>query len=177
MPVLTRRTLLGAMLGAAATPLLGRALRAADGGAALPASTLRALETSPYVYVSPLASGGAESTCHGEVWFAWLGGAVVIITANDRWKSKSLVSGRDRARLWVGDYGPSKKLVGRNEAFRTAPSFEARARFEKDPALLDRLISIYEKKYPAEIGRWRERFKTGFASGERVLIAYQPVAL
>jgi len=177
MPALTRRTLLGAMLGAAATPLLGRTLRAADGGAGLPAATLQALETSPYVYVSPLASGGAESACHGEVWFAWLGGAVVIITASDRWKAKSIVSGRDRARLWVGDHGPWKELVGRSEAFRTAPSFEARARVEKDPALLDRLISVYEKKYPDEIGRWRERFKTGFASGERLLIAYSPIGV
>ncbi len=46
----------------------------------------------------------------------------------------------------------------------------------KDPALLDRMIAIYEKKYPAEIGTWRERFKSGFQSGERVLIVYEPLA-
>jgi hypothetical protein len=177
MAALTRRAFLSATLGAAATPLLGRAVRAAGGGAALPAATLQLLETSPYVYVSPLGRGGAESTCHGEVWFAWLGGAAVVITARDRWKARSLEGGLDRARIWVGDHGPWKKLVGRNEEFRSAPGCEARARFEKDPATLERLIAVYEKKYPAEIGRWRDRFKTGFASGERVLIAYQPVGL
>ena len=181
MPALTRRALLGAMLGAAATPLVGRAARAEErpspgAPGALPAGTLALLESSPYVYVSPLREGGDESTCHGEVWFAWLDGAAVVITARERWKARSLAAGRDRARLWVGDHGTWKKLVGRSEAFRSAPSFEARGRFVKDPALLARLIAAYEKKYPAEIGRWRDRFETGFASGERVLIAYAPIA-
>ncbi len=38
------------------------------------------------------------------------------------------------------------------------------------------MIAVYEKKYPSEIGSWRDRFKSGFASGERVLIVYEPVA-
>lgn len=171
---LTRRELLAAIGGAAITPLIARAARAAGEAPGLPEATRKLLETSPYVYVSPLKKDGQESTCHGEVWFAWLDGAAVLITARDGWKARSLASGRDRARLWVGDHGTWKKLVGRSEAFRSAPSFDARARLVKDPALLARLLAVYDEKYPGEIGRWRDRFEKGFASGERVLIAYEP---
>lgn len=170
---LDRRGFLGALLALLATPLLGRSARAAQ---TLPESTVALLESSPYVYVSPLKKDGKESTCHGEVWFAWLDGAAVLITAKDRWKAQSVANGSGRARLWVGDHGRWKKLLGRNEAFRQAPSFEAKARFSKDAALLDRMIAVYEKKYPSEIESWRERFKSGFASGERVLIVYEPVS-
>jgi hypothetical protein len=187
MHAIDRRDFLRAMLLTAASPLLLRSAPAfADRAtlppatappAKLPPATVQLLETSPYVYVSPLRKDGQESSCHGEVWFAWLDGAAVIITARDRWKATSVAAGRDGARLWVGDFGRSKKLLGRDESFRKGPSFEARARVVKDPAVLERLIAVYEKKYPSEIGRWRDRFQSGFASGERVLIAYEPVAV
>ena len=117
---------------------------------------------------------GRESTCHGEVWFAWLDGAAVIITASDRWKAKSLASGRDRARVWVGDYGQWKQLVGRNEAFGQRPSFEARARFEKDPALLDRLIRSTRRSIPmrSDAGESASRPASPAASGR---IGYSPI--
>jgi hypothetical protein len=175
MQPIDRRGFLVLALGVATLPLLGRAAKAAPTAPALAAATVRALETSPYVYVSPLKQDGQESSCHAEVWFAWLDGAAMLITASDRWKAKSVAAGRDRARLWVGDYGRWKQIVGRNEDFKKGPSFEARARLVKDPAVLERLIVLYEKKYPAEIEKWRDKFKSGFASGERVLIAYAPI--
>jgi len=160
------------LLAALAASLAPRALaRAAEPEPALDA----ALERSGFVYVSPLRADGQESTCHGEVWFGWLDGAVVLITAHDSWKSRALLRGRDRARIWVGDHGTWKKLVGTSEDFRKAPSFEARAAFSKDEALLGHLIETYDRKYPAEIGRWRERFREGFADGSRVLIRYTPL--
>lgn len=162
--MITRRAFLG---GSAAALLAPVALaRSVELEAALDASKL--------VYVSPLLADGSESTCHGEVWFGWIDGSVVIITAKDRWKSRALDKGLDGARIWVGDYGPWKKLLGGSETFRQAPSFDARAAAAKAPALLDRLIATYEKKYPAEIGKWRERFTKGFADGSRVLIRYTP---
>ena len=100
---------------------------------------------------------------------------MVLITAREGWKARAVGAGRDRARIWVGDLGTWKKLVGRSEEFRKAPSFDARGAFAKDPALLDRLIATYERKYPAEIGRWRDRFRQGFADGSRVLIHYTPL--
>ena len=69
-----------------------------------------ALKQSGLVYISPLRADGSESTCHGEVWFAWLDGSVVIITGRDRWKARAVARGLDGARLWVGDHGPWKRL-------------------------------------------------------------------
>ena len=172
--MIDRRTFLA---GALAAGLLPRALaRAAEPPApAAPAAPLAAaLAASPFVYVSPLLADGRESRCHGEVWFAWLEGAAVIITARDRWKAKAVARGLDRARLWVGDHGRWSGLLGKNEAFRAAPSFDARASLARDPALLDRLVAAYERKYPNEIESWRDRFRSGFADGSRVLIRYAP---
>lgn len=173
---LRRRTVLAGLLGLgglALAPLASLWPRRAR--AALAEDTLRALETSPYVYVSPLRSDGSESTCHGEVWYAWLDGRAVIITARDRWKAQALTRGLDRARLWVGDYGRWKRLGIVNDDFRQGPSFTARAERITDPAVLDALLVAYERKYPDEIGEWRDRFREGFASGERVLIGYTPL--
>jgi hypothetical protein len=61
-----------------------------------------------------------------------------------------------------------------SDAFRAAPSFDARARQERDAGVLDRLMPIYRKKYPAEIESWEPKFRTGVASGERVVIRYAP---
>ena len=153
-----------------------RSLAAQTAGAALPAAVLEALPGSEFVYVSPLRRDGGESTCHAEVWYGWLDGAVVLVTSRDSWKARSVAKGLDRARLWVGSHGRWKTPLGRSEAFRKAPSFVGRARVSKDAALLDRLISVYEKKYPDEIGRWRDRFRAGLVSGERVLILYEGAA-
>ena len=117
----------------------------------------------------------AESTCHGEVWYAWIDGAVVLVTSKDSWKARSLAKGLAGARIWVGDHGRWKGTLGnRNEEFRKAPHFEAKAERSEDQALLDRLMTAYKGKYPAEIAKWEPRFREGFASGERVLLRYLP---
>jgi hypothetical protein len=168
--LIDRRRFIAASLALLLWPL-ARSRRA--GAAALDAKSESAFESSPLVYVSPLRSGGAESRCHGEVWFAWLDGAVVINTAADRWKARSLRSGLDRARIWVGDFGRVKGLLGANDEFRKGPVFDARAEFVTDPAVLDRLLEQYETKYPAEIAKWRGPMRTGVADGSRVLIRYR----
>jgi hypothetical protein len=157
---------------AAARP---RAIAAADSGVS--PALAAALESSPYVYVSPLRADGKESTCHGEVWFAWLDGAVVLTSATTTWKARAVARDLDKARLWVGDHGRWKAMVGRNEAFRAAPSFVARASVVKDAALLERVLTQFEKKYPAEIGRWRDRMRAENADGRRVLLRYAPEAV
>lgn len=143
--------------------------------AALDSATRNALASSPLVYVSPLRSDGSESRCHGEVWFAWIDGAVVINTAVDRWKARSLRSGLDRARIWVGDFGRVKGLLGANEKFRQGPVFDVHAEFVADSAVLDRVLAQYESKYPDEIAEWRGPMRTGFEDGSRVLIRYRPL--
>jgi len=152
-----------------------RRLAAEKPAPALDPKLLAALAQSPFVYVSPLRRDGQESSCHAEVWFAWIDGAAVIVTARDRWKARAVARGLDRARLWVGDRGPWKQLLGHDEGFRQAPYFDARAAFSTDAALLDRVLATFERKYPAEIGRWRDRMRQGVQDGSRVMVKYTPV--
>lgn len=146
----------------------------APGGSAAERDAL--LEKSGLVYVSPLLGDGRESTCHGEVWFGWIDGAVVVITAASTWKGRALDRGLDGARIWVGDHGPWKRMIGYNESFRQSPHFDARAVSVRDDALLERLLALYEQKYPAEIGRWRDKMRAGYRDGSRLLIRYVPVS-
>jgi hypothetical protein len=174
---LDRRRFLAGVAGTAAWLLAPRArAQAIEPAAELPPETITLLEKSKFVYVSPLRPDASESTCHGECWFGWLDGTVVINTRRGTWKAKALQRNRDSARIWVGDHGRWKTgLSQRNEEFREAPHFDARARFEKDKAVLDRLLALYEEKYAGEFGRWREDMRTGFYSGQRFLIRYEPL--
>lgn len=166
--MIDRRSFLLASLAVALGPRLAAR-------AAAPSDLDRALESSGLVYVSPLLADGRESRCHGEVWFAWLDGSVVIVTAREGWKARAVQRGLDRARLWVGDHGSWKRMLGKSDEFRQAPAFEARAAIVKDGALLERVLASFERKYPEEIGRWRDRMRAGYADGSRVLVGYRPV--
>lgn len=166
-PELSRRELLVAgacALGAAA--LWPRtAFSAGD------AAWLEAAKTSPLVYVSPLLSDGSESRCHGEVWFFVDAGDVVLATATKTWKARALAVGRDRARIWVGDFGPYAKA---SEKLATAPSFVARASLDKDRAVFARLLAAYAVKYADEWGKWKPRFESSYADGTRIVVRYAP---
>ncbi len=138
----------------------------------LPEETRAALDQSPFVYISPLRSDGEESRCHGEVWFAFDRGSVLIVTEANTWKSRALAAGLDRVRIWVGDFGPVRRA---GERFRSAPVFTAKAAGGKDDAAFERLLSAFGKKYPAEWDRWESRFRRGYADDSRVLIRYEPI--
>jgi hypothetical protein len=142
--------------------------------AALSPEVTGLLERSGFVYVSPLQSDGSESRCHGEVWYGWLDGRVVLITSKTSWKARALARGLVRTRIWVGDHGRVGRVLGSGDAYRAAPSFEASAARSEDAGLLERLMTIYRRKYPAEIASWEPRMRSGFATGERLLIAYSP---
>jgi hypothetical protein len=170
--LIRRREFIGASIGLALWPFV-RPARATP--LSLPPGTDQALVASSYVYVSPLRSDGSESSCHAEVWFGWFDDSVVLITGVDRWKSRSVKRGLDRARIWVGDYGRWKRLVGTNEAFRSGPTFDARAEIIRDEKQLDALLALYETKYVGEIAKWREPMRRGYADGSRVLLRYRPI--
>jgi hypothetical protein len=175
---LARREFLGATVTSLAGLMslsLPRLALAQDTAKRVDAGLLATLEASPYVYVCPLRRAGAESTCHAEVWFAWLDDSVVVTVGSDGWKARSLRKGLDRARLWVGDYGRWKGVTGGNEKFRKAPSFIANAEKVTDRTVLDRLLARYAVKYPAEIGRWDDKMRRGFDDGSRTLIRYTPI--
>ena len=171
-----RRTFLGA---ASLLLLSPRLALAAPGDAAksLPETTVELLDKSKLVYISPLKKDGTESTCHGEVWFTWLDGSVLINSRRGTWKVRALKAGLDRARIWVGDHGRWKDFVNskRSHKYLEGPSFDARAHFETDRAVLERLIKLYGDKYGGDFDRWREDMQTGFYSGQRMLIRYTPV--
>jgi hypothetical protein len=166
---LSRRELLvGGALALGAAALIPRAVMAAAGP-----SWLEAAKTSSLVYVSPLSKAGKESTCHGEVWFFVDGGDVVLATATKTWKARALDKGLDRARVWVGSFGPYEDSP---EKLASAPSFEASARVDKDRAAFDRLLAAYAVKYPDEWSKWKPRFESSYTDGSRVVIRYSPVA-
>ena len=171
-PELGRRELLksgGILLATVAFPFRGAR---AEGGFRVPAATTRVLGKSPLVYVSPLKSDGAESRCHGEVWYFLDGGDVVLATATDAWKSRALRLGLDRARIWVGDYGPASSADGR---FREGPSFLAEASIDADPATFERLLADFGRKYPASWKKWEPRFRSGYVGGSRRVLRYRPI--
>jgi hypothetical protein len=171
--VITRRNLLlGAAAGFGALAFAPRAM-AADAAFTLPEATRAALSGSPLVYVSPLHPDGKESRCHGEVWYFVDGKDVVVATGVDRWKAKAVRSGRDRARVWVGDFGRGKQV---GEGYRAGPTFLAAASIDEDPAAFRRLMKAFAGRYPDGWGKWESRFEKGYADGTRVLIRYVPVA-
>jgi hypothetical protein len=143
---------------------------------AIPSKLVAQLEKSPYVYISPLRSNGKESQCHAEVWYAWLDDAVVVTVAANRWKAKALAQGLDSAKIWVGDYGRVKSYGMSNDDYLKGQSFVARASKSSDESLMKRLIAAYETKYPAEIGKWRDKMLAGFADGSRSLLRYVPAS-
>ncbi len=177
----TRRRFLeslgGAAVGGAAVWLgLGTTAPRARAEASQGTFSRKLLEDSAFAYISPLRSGGQESTCHAEVWYAWLDDSVVVTVAADRWKAQALDRGLDRARVWIGDHGRWKTwLGGRNESFRKAPHFEARVERVADLGEIETLLEVYERKYPHEIATWRDRMRSGTADGSRVLLRYSPL--
>jgi hypothetical protein len=164
----TRRTFLFATAAGAAALWLPSRARADHHEGPLAA----AMAASPLVYVCPLKKDGSESTCHGEVWFVADGKDVLVVTAHDRWKAKAAGAGLDRARLWVGDFGVWKNA---DEKWKTAPTFDAKAKIEKDAAAHASALALFGNKYPAEWSKWGPRFRDGLADGSRILLRYSPI--
>jgi hypothetical protein len=172
MPLVTRRALLqGAGYGFGAL-LLPVRFAPAEEAWAVPTETLEALQSSQLVYISPLKTDGGESHCHGEVWFFWDQGAVVIGTSEGTWKARALAKGLSGARIWVGDFDRGQK--GPEGPFRKGPSFLASAEWDTDPATFERLFEAFGKRYADEWGKWGPRFRSGYADGSRILIRYTP---
>ena len=167
--MISRRTLLalsGAALAACAAPF-----RAVAG--ALVDETTRALGNSETIYITPLKKGGAESTCHSEVWFVYQGGAIYVVTSSKAWRARAIGLGLDQARMWVGEFGVWKRA---NDAFRKAPELSATAAVIDDSAMRAQVLEVFGKKYHGEWSDWGPKFKNGLADGSRVMLRYTPTA-
>ena len=143
--------------------------RSAADGAALSAAA------SPLIYLSPIRSDGEQSACQAEVWFGSDDQDLFIVTAEDGWKSQAVKRGLDRARIWVGDFGPWKSS---NDRYKSAPNFLAKVAFvaKDDSATIERVLAMMGKKYPKQWGKWEPRFRKGLSDGSRVMLRYRPVA-
>lgn len=141
-------------------------------GAEPSAALRRALAESSLIYLTPLHSGGRESTCQAEVWFAADGADAYVVTASDAWRARAVRNGLTRARVWVGDVGVWSRSDG---AYRKLPSTEAQAALITDAAEHDRVLGLLGDKYSLEWVIWGPRFRNGLADGSRVMLRYRPV--
>jgi hypothetical protein len=127
--------------------------------AALSPELDRALRESKYVYVQSQRKSG-ELGKAAEIWFHYDGKAVYVGTPPTSWRVRRIKAGRTRARVAVG------KSDG--------PAFEAKGELVRDPAVEQKLMEDYARKYPEGWTRFAEKFREGFKSGERVLVRYTP---
>ncbi len=167
--MISRRTLLtlsGAALAACAAPFRAAAAALAD-------EATKALGKSETIYITPLKKGGAESSCHSEVWFVYENGAIYIVTSSKAWRARAVGLGLDQARMWVGEFGVWKRAT---EAFRKAPQLSARAALVDDSAAQAQVLEVFGKKYQREWSDWGPKFKNGLADGSRVMLRYTPTA-
>ena len=132
---------------------------AAVAAAALSPDLDRALKESKFVYIQSERKSG-EFGKAAEIWFYYDGGAVYVGTRPSSWRVRRIKAGRKRARIAIG------KTDG--------PSFEAVGEVQRDPAVEQRMMEAYAKKYPDGWDRHAESFREGFKSGERVLVRYVP---
>jgi hypothetical protein len=163
----TRRSLLqlaGAVLASAVVP--ARAAAAAS-------AARQALHDSDLVYITPLKRDGGESRCHAEVWFAYDGHDLFVVTSSTAWRSRAIAQGLNRARLWVGDFGNWQKSDGK---YRQAPELMAVGAGVDDATEQTRVLELFGDKYRLEWIVWGPRFKNGLADGSRVMLRYAPVS-
>ena len=145
---------------------------AADAGFVLPADAKKAMAKSPLVYLTPMRSDGKESACHAEVWFAHRGDDVYVVTSSSAWRAQAIDKGLDRARIWVGDYGPWRG----NSKFKSAPNYMAKAGVvAKGDSAIESVLSLMGEKYASEWGKWGPRFRSALGDGSRVMLRYRPV--
>lgn len=132
-----------------------------------------ALKISPLIYLSPLVSNGRESHCHAEVWFLYLKGEIFIVTWAEKWKARAMRRGFQRAKIWIGDFGPWKNA---NERYLSAPSLNIEGKFESDASLQSALLLEFAHKYKKEWHFWDQKVRDGLVNGEWVMLRYQIIA-
>jgi hypothetical protein len=129
--------------------------------AALPPDLDKALRDAKYVYIQSERKGGEWSKT-SEIWFYYDGTAVWVGTRPTSWRVKRIKAGRKKARIAVG------KPDG--------PHFDTVGELKQDPAAEEKLMGELARKYPDGWGKHAEGFRSGFKSGERVLVRYAPAS-
>jgi hypothetical protein len=132
---------------------------AAGSLAAFPPDVAKALHDAKYVYIQSERKSG-EWSKPAEIWFYADDDAVYVGTRPASWRVKRIKAGRKKARIAVG------KPDG--------PKFDAVGELRHDAAVEEKLMAAYAKKYPDGWSEHAEGFRSGFKSGDRVLVRYTP---
>lgn len=119
----------------------------------------KALESSPFVYISSTRKDGSLSQ-PAEIWFMYHDGAVYVGTRPNSWRVRRIKAGRPEAKIAVG------KVDG--------PSFTATGSLPNEPAIQELLLKEYARKYPQGWETHEQSFRQGFKDGSRVLVKYVP---
>ncbi len=160
--MLTRRQFLSTSITGAAVALLpGRLVADAHGGAK------SALVDSNLVYISPIKSNGALSSCQAEVWYSMLGPDLYVCTATSSWRAQAPRKGLSKTKLWVGDLGP-----WRSADYQSLPEIEAMASVETDQDTLELVLAQFSDKYGAAFKSWDSRWRNGLKDGSRTMLKY-----
>ncbi|MDA0821682.1 MAG: hypothetical protein O3C28_04575 [Proteobacteria bacterium] len=132
--------------------------------------SVSALDKSELIYLTPIVSGGKESACHGEVWFVHHNQEIFVVTKDDAWRAEATRKGFNKAKIWIGEFGPWKKA---NNHYLSAPYLQIEGQLETDPAVHASVLEVYGAKYSDEWSSWGPRFKDGLADGSRVMLRYK----
>jgi hypothetical protein len=135
-------------------------------------SIVLAAEESALIYLSPIKTNGALSSCQAEVWFVQDAADMVIVTAPTTWRAQAVAKGLKKTQVWVGDVGAWQSSDGR---YKDLPSLMANAAHITDSAEHARVLEKFGAKYVSEWGTWGPRFAAGLADESRVMLRYRPV--
>lgn len=162
--MITRRHL---TLGILATPILVSISRSVHAEEELPEE----LSTSSLIYLTPIKSDGEESTCKGEIWFAYHEKEIYVVTPTQAWRAEAIRKDLTEARIWVGEFGNWKQA---KEAFRDAPELMVTGSIVEDKEVHQDVLKVMGEKYSDGWESWGPRFKSALEDGSRVMIKYTP---
>lgn len=163
--MLNRRQLLAST---ALLPAAGFALSGARSASA--ANLAQGLTDSDLIYLSPIQSSGALSSCQAEVWFQYHDAAVFVVTSDKAWRARAIRQGLAQARIWVGDVGVWTDSDGE---YAQLPSTDVSGALVNDDTLIKTVLKKMGSKYPASWLVWGPRFRNGLADGSRVMLRYE----
>ncbi len=132
-----------------------------------------AITYSDLIYLSPIKSDGNESSCQAEIWFVQKGHDMYVVTSTRSWRTRAVVKGLNRARVWVGDLGSWKSTDGK---YKELPSLEVEASLVSDDTVIQEAIELFGDKYPLGWVVYESRFRKGLADGTRSMLRYSPLA-